>query len=213
MHWLTVSVGIHKNNNRKCQICPEKKNSTVCDSYLQGNSAVTVQCLCVSPSPPTKKKKNPTKRTIIWTANSIWDVDTVLNKLLCTVEPKAIATLFSGSVLFKWTNESKWEMLEKCITSQEHKLLCRFLKRHFYWMHKKKCNNWSWNHCFCLVFCFYCPLSCVESRGFCGCLCSGITLFSPSCAASLRTYAALQVWHSVNSAFFPAELKASFFHF
>lgn len=138
IHWLTVSVGIHKNRiyseKQEMSHLPWKKHSPVCDSYLQGNSAVTLQCLCVSPSKKTKQK---TTKTFIWTVDSIWEVDTVLNKLLCTVEPKAIATLLSGSVLFKWTNSSQRQMLEECITSQEHRLLCRFIKRHFYWMHQK----------------------------------------------------------------------------
>lgn len=152
-------------------------------------------------------KKEKKKKTIIWTVNSIWDVDTVLNKLLCTVEPLAIATdfwLWARSSEQSKSNDKSWENA----SPDSNRSSCADSKKAASWLHQQCLIISSSNHCFCLAFCFYFPLSCIGSQGIPGCL-WGISLFSPSCAASPWTDPALQaqVWQFCELSCFQQNLK------
>lgn len=153
----------------------------------------------------TQKKKK--KDCIIWTVNSIWDVDTVLNKLLCTVEPIAIAIdfwLWARSSEQSQSNDKCWENA----SPDSDRSSCADSKKAASWLHQQCLTISSSNHCFCLAFCFYCPLSCIGSQGIPGCL-WGISLFSPSCAATPWTDPALQaqLWQFCELSCFQQNLK------
>lgn len=152
-------------------------------------------------------KNEKKKDCIIWTVNSIWDVDTVLNKLLCTVEPIAIAIdfwLWARSSEQSQSNDKCWENA----SPDSDRSSCADSKKAASWLHQQCLTISSSNHCFCLAFCFYCPLSCIGSQGIPGCL-WGISLFSPSCAATPWTDPALQaqLWQFCELSCFQQNLK------
>lgn len=136
-HWQ--SVGIDKNwsysEKQKSVRAPLEaaalsEKTVQCISCLQGISAVTVQCLWISPLKIRKKD------CVIWTVNSIWDVDTVLNKLLCTVEPIAIATdfwLWARSSEQSKSNDKCWENA----SPDSDRSSCADSKKAASWLHQQ----------------------------------------------------------------------------